>query len=321
MFFWLGSLGGLSILHCDKHGCCSHPIIQDCLTGRRHKETQKCRVWVTLAFFGVDSLQVYTICKMDMTSTKGPIHINLSTYIHPNALGTKPVRVEPTNTPMVIFCGVFCNCQFSGLPGVSQKAGHVLVNWETPFLAEPCKIKAGNLYFKTGEAWEHGIPCNSRKHNITQWQNHEVRFFFCRGHIVSLLQFASRFLLLRSCSGQGWKERGRGKVFSAQRRQRKASLPAPIVVFRAFLPVKAVTLCRIGKKKPLCRSLQRRHPKSFLQSLHPCQCLVPRCLLCLPGLPCLCAWSAMWWWKCHVLLLHQLTACPIPATVVTVMMR
>ena len=145
--------------------------------------------------------------------------------------------------------------------------------------------------------------------------------FFCRGHIVSLLQFASRFLLLRSCSGQGWKERGRGKVFSAQRRQRKASLPAPIVVFRAFLPVKAVTLCRIGKKKPLCRSLQRRHPKSFLQSLHPCQCLVPRCLLCLPGLPCLCAWSAMWWWKCHVLLLHQLTACPIPATVVTVMMR
>jgi len=83
---------------------------------------------VTLAFFGVDSLQVYTICKMDMTSTKGPIHINLSTYIHPNALGTKPVWVEPTNTPMVIFCGVFCNCQFSGLPGVSQKAGHVLVN-------------------------------------------------------------------------------------------------------------------------------------------------------------------------------------------------
>jgi hypothetical protein len=64
----------------------------------------------------------------DIYKRTNSYHIYLSTYIHPNALGTKPVWVEPTNTPMVIFCGVFCNCQFSGLPGVSQKAGHVLVN-------------------------------------------------------------------------------------------------------------------------------------------------------------------------------------------------
>ena len=120
--------------------------------------------------------------------------------------------------------------------------------------------------------------------------------FFCRGHIVSchvLAPVCISFSLAQELFWARLKGKRERKGFFRTKKAEESKSSSSDSSVPSLSSCESSDSLSDRQEKPLCRSLQRRHPKSFLQSLHPCQCLVPRCLLCLPGLPCLCAWSAM----------------------------